>query len=152
MNKLKVLNGVSLVFAMLLIGVSLLFGYLALVPIDVLKDWKLTVAQNSTFHPGETVKVHNQVDKTKALKPFAHRNIECIGSNGTFVSYHIADIPENIQNNIRTGPIVSDIQFKIPDDIPNLPTTCRFSITTDYRIVFFRTVTEYNTSNEFRVE
>lgn len=130
-----------------LLGFWVVFLYLKYSPEDVLKNWKLTVP-SGTYHAGDTVHVHNEVNKTKALKPIAHRNIECL-SDGKFISYHLADV-QGVNNN--QGHISSNIDFVVPFIIPTKPATCRFSLVAVYKVNIFRTVIEYQPSNTFTVQ
>lgn len=125
---------------------GLLFVYYSR-PVDVLKNWKLVVPSDMTYHPGQVVSVHSEVDKLRSAKPIAHRNIECKNPT-TFTSYHLADV-EGV--NSKAGHISSTIDFKIPEIIPHLPTTCVFSISVDYKVNPFKITNEYVRSNEFRL-
>lgn len=138
---------VAYVLSLIMVLATLLVIYLKIVPVNVLMHWKLTVV-SGTYYPGDTVSVHSEADKTKPITPLAHRNIEC-KSNGNFISYHLADVKGV---NAKVGHISTYIDFDVPQTIPNLPTTCRFSISIDYKIDSFREVNEYTFSNTFTVD
>lgn len=146
MNRYKFLNIASIIISGGAVIIISSFCYIRFYPFDVLKNWRLTVPA-ATYHPGQEVNLHVQADKVRAVRAYAHRNIEC-KANGKFVSYHLMDI----QGSTKTGHISSNITFKIPYIIPDLPTTCRFSIEADYIIYSFREVNEYTYSNEFTLQ
>lgn len=148
MNRLKLINSLSLGFAITLVLVSVVVAYILVVPVTVLEHWKLTV-QGGTYRPGDTVKAHIEADKVRSVKPFAHRSIECKQLNGSFVAYHLSDV-KGI--NSQVGHISTNLAFVVPSNIPSLPSTCRFSITAQYQVYGFKTITEYTASNTFRVE
>lgn len=144
-NKLKALSIPLLTSTVFVAGCILLF--LMFYPFDVLKHWSLSVPAG-TYRVGDEVRAHTELDKTKPLAAHAHRNIECKNSSGVFVSYHLADITSSSK---KTGHISANIPFQIPPTIPDLPTTCRFSIAATYSIYSFREVNEYTASNNFMV-
>lgn len=134
-------------FAVSIVMFALLAIYTEFWPVDVLKNWTVTVPPG-TYSLGQQVTAHVEVDKVRAVKAYAHRNIECKDNNGRFVSYHLTDIA----GSTKTGHLSSDIPFKIPTSIPNLPTTCRFSVAAQYKIYPYRSVDEYTFSNEFKLQ
>lgn len=146
--KYKLLNLASTGIVVLAVAIVAWFAFLKLYPFEVLKDWKLTVP-SGTYHQGDQIIAHTELDKVMNLPAHAHRNIECKNKAGSFVSYHLADVEGN---NSKTGHISRNIPFKVPIIIPDLPTTCRFSIEADYVIYSFREVNEYTASNTFMVE
>lgn len=148
MRYLKVANYASVIFFNVVIVTSLIVAYFILAPGDVLKNWKLSIP-SGTYSVGQEVIVHVEVDKVKNIQAHAHRNIECQNKSGSFVSYHLADIASS---NTSVGHISSNIPFKIPTTIPDLPTTCRFSIAATYRLNSLRQTTEYTASNNFKVK
>lgn len=135
-------------FVISLLLISLIFFLLLFWPITVLKNWSLIVPSGN-YYPGDTVEVHSQSTKIRAAVPLAHRNIECKNSSGMYVSYHLADV-QGVNNSV--GHHSSQIPFIIPDTIPNLPTTCRFSIDVEYQLYPFRTINQYTASNTFKLE
>lgn len=147
MSTKDLLDRVSLVLAVVCFVTTAMVVFVLLWPFHVLEDWKLTVSQPQYF-TGETVTVHSSVTKLRKSQPFAHRNVECKNASGVFVSYHLADV-QGVNSNV--GHLTSQIPFNIPDTIPDLPTTCRFSITATYHVFFIRTITEYSHSNDFTV-
>lgn len=135
-------------FVILILGGSAVFFGLLFWPITVLDNWNLSVP-NTVYSPGKTVLVHSESDKVRAVAPLAHRNIECKNSTGNYISYHLTDV-QGVNNGV--GHHTSQIPFKIPDIIPGLPTTCRFSIDVEYQVYPFRTINQYTASNTFVVK
>lgn len=130
-----------------IVAITIVFIYIKFSPVDVLKDWTLSVP-SGTYHQGQEVVAHTEVDKVRPVSAHAHRNIECRNKAGSFVSYHLADV---IGGNSRVGHISADIPFIIPLNIPDLPADCRFSIAAAYSVYSFRQVNEYTASNTFLV-
>lgn len=137
---------ISSLFSWLIVICTLALVYVEFAPINVLKNWTLSVP-GGTYHQGQEVAAHVEVDKVRNSQAYAHRNIECL-SKGNFISYHLVDV----QGGKRAGHISSNIVFKIPSTIPDLPTTCRFSIASTYKVYGLRSVNDYVASNTFRLE
>lgn len=127
--------------------IILLLIYMLTWPITVLEDWKLVVPA-TTYHPGDTVLVQSRSTKVRAVAPLAHRNIECQNISGDYISYHLADV-HGVNNNV--GKHSGTIAFIIPSTVPDLPTTCRFSIGVEYQVLAIRTINQYVASNTFRL-
>lgn len=125
----------------------LVFAVILLVPITVLRDWKIVVPE-TTYHVGDTVQLHTSSEKLRKANGVIERTIECDKGKDSTVSYDL----NNSMASGKPGINRTTYQLKIPANITNLPTTCRVVISVDYRIYGFRHITENTVSNDFVVE
>lgn len=144
----QILDVASLVVSISAVLIVILLTYILAGPVDVIKNstWSLTTDKTS-YVLGDTVTIHVVADKLRAVQGNFIRTIECKSNTGSFISYHIADSTSNRSK----GHVVTDIPIKIPFIIATLPSTCRIAFTIEYRIYTFRSFSEYNFTNTFRL-
>lgn len=142
----RVINWVSLAFAASLVVGSLVFAYVLLVPIDVVRNWKLT-SDKGVYHAGETIEVEASYDKLMDVNGVSYYYLECQNPNGSLIRYPIQETEGNRPRGV--GRIA--IPLRIPEQISGLPATCHITISVDYTVYSFRKVTENNNSNDFEV-
>lgn len=84
--------------------------------------------------------------KLRDVNGVSHRTLVCDNSAGSQVVYPINDAIANHAAQTKAG-------VGIPITIPLVvtPATCKVAISIEYKVYPFRTVTEYATSNSFRV-
>lgn len=131
-----------------LFGLSaLFFGIAKVAPIQVLKDWHISVP-DKTYHPGDTVVVDSHSYKLRKAAGEATRTIECNARADSVIGYALNKVPA-----LRT-PGYKDVETDIilPPEITDLPATCRIVITVKYSTFFgLRTIEEDNVSNDFTI-
>lgn len=126
---------------------ALLFTYVTVVPLDILQDWKLTV-DKSQYKIGDDILVRSEFKKIRSVTGIAKRYIECKNTSGKF-SNRVQANEASADRPVGSGG--SDLYLTIPDNIPNLPATCRISVVVEYEIYAFRKHTESTKSGEFIV-
>lgn len=144
MKRLEVAT--NLVGAVIVI-VAFVFAVITLAPINILRDWKITVPSQS-YRLGDIIQLNTASEKLRKAGGPVERTIECDkGTNGT-ISY-----PLN-SSLAKGNPGVNHAtyQLKVPVNITNLPATCRVVIAVDYTVYGFRHIVEYTVSNDFKVE
>lgn len=146
MKWIHVVNWLSAVFAITVIGLSVAFAWAVLSPVDVLKDWHLTVPQSS-YRAGADVDVLSTFIKTRSVSGTSYRFLECFNTNQSLSRYPIDQVDSN--KPARAGSAI--VALKLPDNLPNLPVSCHINITVVYNIHSFRKVTETNVTNNFQV-
>lgn len=155
-NKYKLLDIASMVIIVLVLFIIAMFFYIRFWPIDVIKNqtWVLCTAPltnhrcetgTPTFHVGDGVPVYINSDKIRNVGGTFTVSAECKNQTGSFVSYPISESHVNRAK----GHVETEIDTKIPDKIPTLPTTCRIAYVLEYSVYSFRSFSEYNFSNEF---
>lgn len=144
----KLLNIASVVVIVLVVFIISMSLYIRFAPVDVIKNstWKLTVAK-SLYHVGEDIPVHIVSDKVRSVGGTFTVSAECKNQSGVFVSYPISETHVNRAK----GHVETEISTRVPDRIPNLPTTCRIGYVLEYQIYSFRDFSEYNFTNEFKL-
>lgn len=136
------INSVS--FAIILSAV--VFAYISLVPIDVLKDWHYTIHKD-TYSTGETILITSTYRKVRAITGNSRRYIYCKTPSGSYNRKELGDAPADRPPQAGT----TDIYLSIPTDLPTLPTTCYIEVDIDYTIYTFRKFVETNRTAEFTV-
>ncbi len=144
---IKLVNWLSLVFAVSLVLASLVFAYILLVPIDVVTNWKLHVDPN-TYQPGDEVVVHASYKKLKNVGGQAFYYLECKTERGSLARYPLSQTEASRPQ----GEGEIDTPLHLPSDLPGLPTECRIYVSVDYTIYTFRKFVENNASNYFEVK
>lgn len=149
MKLTKLTNGFFYVVTALLLVSSALFIYIAVSPVDVLQNWTVTTPQEA--HPGEVVTLTIKYRKVRAVSGPSFRELECKNINESTSRYPIDRSLGNrpVTMDGQTNTIEVDVQ--LPDNVPNLPRTCHITTTVNYTIYTFRTFTEFNQSNDFRL-
>lgn len=142
MNKRHAFKILNISLIVVLIG---LVSYIAFWPVDVLANWQLKVSATS-YRAGEVITVESIYEKKMAVSGTAHRYIECKDRRDIWVRYQLSEAQADRSPGALTG---TGIQITLPTNIPNLPATCRLSISVDYKINLLKTHTEYNQTGEF---
>lgn len=124
-----------------------LFGYILFWPVDVLTDWTLKLPAKS-FVAGQEVTIDSRYNKVTAVSGESHRYIECNDKSGIKVRYPLNEAIADRKPGQGRG---TGVQVTLPTTIPDLPTTCRISISIEYRINLLKTHTEYNETNDFEL-
>jgi len=114
--------------------------------IDVIKDWVITFPQEE-LHAGDEVIIQSTYTKVRDAKGTAKRYIECESKPGVFIRYELNEAVADRQ----MGTTGTGIPVKIRSDIPELPTTCKFCIAINYRILPLLDTLESNCSNTFKL-
>lgn len=148
MNRIKkvvgkwVVNSVS--FAIVLS--ALVFAYISLVPVDVLKDWSYTIYKD-TYSTGETIRITSHFKKVRNVTGISRRYIYCRTTTGSYNRQPIGEATAD--RPVQTGS--ADIYLSIPSSLPNLPAKCYIEANVDYTIYTFRKHIEINKTAEFTV-
>lgn len=143
----RLMNWLSMAFAVCLVVSAMIFAYILLTPIDVVTDWKLHV-DPGTYHTGDEIVVHASYKKLKDVSGTAYYYLECKTERGSLARYPLSQTEGNRARG--TGEI--DTQLHLPSDLPGLPTECRIFVSVDYTIYTFRKFVENNASNYFEVK
>lgn len=125
-----------------------LFAYMALSPIDILQNWKLTVDTSKEYKEGSVLTVNTQFDKVRSITGISKRYIICDTPNNANVRFPLneadADRGETVSNR-------EQIYFTIPTTLPSLPANCEVEIVIEYTVYSFRKHLEIQRSNPFKV-
>lgn len=141
-NKTKLASYVLFVFSAVVLGFSIYFT----TNIHVLDNWTLE-APAGPLHAGDAVVLISKYTKLKDVDGTAKRYIECRNDNNVFIRYQLNEaLADRAAGAAGTG-----IPVKIPSNIPNLPTTCRFSISIEYHVLPFKPTPEKNQTKEFHL-
>lgn len=145
-NRLKQVSKVQLVSYSLfaLSAVTLFFAVYMNMSVDVLKDWKLIMNQDSAY-VGDTVVIESVYHKTMNVTGVSTRYMECKNSDGILIRYAVSEAKANR----ASGQTGTGIMIVVPSTIPDLPTKCRINIIIDYEIYKFRHVIESQQTKEF---
>lgn len=146
MKLVKVANGLSMLFAIAIVFMSILFAYVTIAPVDVLKNWHLT-ADKPSYAAGDTITVHSTFVKTRSVPGASFRYLECTNPSGSVVRYPIDQADGNRPASV--GDV--EILLHVPDTLPNLPAKCHVNVTVVYSIYSFRKATETNVTQDFMV-
>lgn len=142
----RIINWLSMTFAVSLVLSSLAFAYVLLAPIDVVTDWELRV-EDQTYHPGDDIIVHASYKKLKDVNGTAYYYLECETDRDTLVRYPI----NQTEGNRPKGTGQTDILLQIPSALPSPTARCRIAVSVGYNIYTFRKFVENNESNYFNV-
>jgi hypothetical protein len=144
-TRLRLVNGALYAVATAIFLATALVLYALVIPITVLHDWRV-VAPAGTYKVGQTIVIQSLFTKTKEVDGVSHRNLLCINPTNAEVAYPIDNAVANHQAAHNAG-------VGIPITIPLVvtPTTCELQISIEYKVYPFRTVTQYATSNPFKV-
>lgn len=134
----------SIAFAIVLS--ALVFAYVSLVPVDVLKDWSYTIYKD-TYTTGETIVITSHFKKIRNVTGISRRYIYCKTPSGSYSRDPIGEA--SADRPAQSGS--ADIYLSIPSALPTLPTTCYIEANIDYTIYTFRKHTEINRTSEFTV-
>lgn len=146
MRIIQVVNWMSLVFAGFLVGAAIIFAYALLVPIDVVKNWKINSTANA-YHPGDTVILAVEYEKVREVAGTSFYYLECKNPGDKLVRYPISQS----EGNRPKGKGKIDLLVDLPSSVPNTPLQCRIAISVSYEIYAFRRFVENNQSNFFEV-
>jgi hypothetical protein len=127
---------------------SVVFVYTALIPVDVLKNWTLST-DNKTYTEGDVIILTSVSEKLMSVNGTARRYIECKAQT-TGSSWYRTPVNE-VDVDRQPGKTSTASRVQIPNNIQGLPNTCRLYITVEYRIYYYRSFTEFATTNEFQV-
>lgn len=128
--------------------VWVVFLSLASVPIQILKDWKISVPEK-TYHPGDTVVLESHSFKLRKARGDSERTVECNARTDSIVGYTL----NKIEAKRKPGYNQSETNIILPGNIADLPATCRVVISVKYTVFFgLRTIQENNVSNDFMIE
>ena len=133
----------SYVFFTASIGIAA-FSVMMLANVDVLSNWRLVLPEGK-IQAGDTVVIQSYYEKKMEVTGVATRYIECKTDKGFFVRYPVSSAVANRPPGVSATGIV----VEVPDVIPDLPATCKFSIAIEYEVLKFRRVVESNSSPEF---
>lgn len=126
-------------------AVMLLFSFTMIMKVDVLANWRLVLPEGA-LHAGDTVVLQSLYDKKLDVTGEATRYIECkTKDTNIFVRYPVS---KSVANR-PAGLTGTGIVIAIPEVIPDLPATCKFTISIDYEVLAFRHVIETQSSDEF---
>lgn len=123
-------------------------GYftIQLVPIHVLRDWKISVVPGK-YQLGSVIPVSSSSSKLRKAEGEAHRTIECNSGKDSVVDYTL----NNSQAKRLPGTRITITNLIIPTNITNTPVTCRIVISVTYKVYKIRKITENAVSNDFTV-
>lgn len=144
MHKIFTASLVANITSVALLLASFIFVYVTFVPVDVLRNWRVSVPQD-VYRLGENAVIYSEYEKLRSVSGTAHRFLECLNTNGAYTRYHISQGDANRP----VGKGKASIVLRIPDEVPNIPTKCRIVIAIDYTVYSFRKVTEHAQTNEF---
>lgn len=120
-------------------------------PVDVLRDWKITVDSSKTYKPGEPVPITSTFKKLVNSKGETVRYFQCYKPGTT-------DWDSYIQANKNTGTASPTTNGKaiytavVPLNLGILPNTCRIYVVTTYNVnKYHPAFQETNYSNTFTV-
>lgn len=112
--------------------------------IDVLKNWRLVLPEQK-IHVGDEVVVQSLYEKTMNVSGKSVRYIECKNKSDVYIRYPISEaVADRAAEKAGTGVVII-----VPQVIPDLPATCRFNITIEYKVLPWRNVIESMNSEEF---
>lgn len=124
----------------------LLMSFLLTMHVTVLKDWKLS-APTAEIHAGDTVTLVSAYTKVRDATGKSVRYIECQNNNHVYIRYPLNEATANrSKGNGGTGIVV-----KVPESIPDLPATCKFTIAITYDVYPWRKVNVSNSTAEFQL-
>lgn len=126
----------------LLIGSGIVFLYISLIPINVLKDWRISVPPG-TYGVGDPIVLTSSSIKQKNVQGEATRYVQCENIKYLF---------SQSTGKRKVGTVKSELRFRIPNNIANLPTQCRIGIDVTYTFWHVRKVHEHTMSNYFTVQ
>ena len=124
----------------------MLYGIYALIlsPVDVLKDWRISVPDK--VYVNKEFNVTSSSEKVRAVTGWSNRSIECKNTSGNYVNYPLSSAPANK----KAGPKGTvDFPVQIPDTVPDLPSQCRYTTNICYDINVIRKFCEFAVSNDF---
>lgn len=144
-DRVRFANAALYALATAIFVATIVVVYLLVAPIRVLNNWRI-IAPEGQFKIGDTIVVQSLFNKTREVDGMAHRTLICSNSSGAEVAYPINDAIANHQAQNKAG-------VGIPITIPLIvtPSVCKLAISIEYKVYPFRTVTEYTTSNLFKV-
>ena len=144
----KLLDIASMFIIILVVFIIGMFAYVRFWPIDVIRNdtWKLTVDKGE-YNAGDAITVNIVSDKVRSVGGYFTTTAECKNESGVFVSYPISE--QHVNRSV--GHVETAIETKLPTRVPHLPTTCRIGYILEYNIYSFRSFSEYNFTNEFKL-
>lgn len=122
----------------------LVASFMLTMNITVLKDWKLSVPA-AEIHAGDTVTLVSEYTKVRDVTGRSIRYIECQNQQHIYIRYPLNEAVANR----GSGTAGTGVVVKVPDSIPYLPTTCKFTIAIEYDVYPWRKVDISNSTNEF---
>lgn len=145
--KTKIINYVSFAFSGLLVLTTLYLMLILLIPVDILKNWRITT-ENKIYHPGSRVVLEVEYEKIRESAATTYYSLECKRINGSHRTYSLFQVEAKKAKSKGT--------VKVPVDLPriilDLPTECRISVKAYYHVFSIRDVLEENVSNYFTVK
>lgn len=130
-------------FSLVLIALTLYF----LSSVRVLENWSLRVPPGD-IHAGDRLVLLSEYTKTRDVDGEAMRYIECMTKDTKiFIRYPINQAAANRAK----GKAGTGIPLVVPRDIPDLPTTCKFSISITYEVLPFKKDYQKNSTQEFQL-
>lgn len=134
-------------YALFALSAVILFAsFLLTMNITVIKDWKLSVPI-ADIHAGDTVTLVSQYTKVRDVTGTSVRYIECQNSNHIYIRYPLNEAVANrAAGHGGTGVVV-----KVPETIPALPTTCKFTIALEYDVYPWRKVNISQSTQSFQL-
>lgn len=134
-------------YALFALSAAVLFAsFMLTMNITVLKDWRLSTPA-ADIHAGDTVTLVSQYTKVRNVTGKSVRYIECQNSQHIYIRYPLNEAVANR----AAGRSGTGIVVKVPETIPNLPTTCKFTIAIEYDVYPWRKVNVSQSSNEFQL-
>ena len=140
----RLINVIS--FVLFAISAVILASVVAFtVNVDVLEDWKLKLPPGD-IHVDDTVVVESTYTKLREVTGKAVRYLECVNTAGAIVRYPINEARADRAPGSRTG---TGVIIKVPAVVPVLQAKCRISINVTYQVYPWRTVVEFQSTDEF---
>lgn len=144
-SRIHVINNALYTLAAAIFVAIAVFIFLLITPIDVLSNWHV-VAPEGSFKVGDTIVVQSLFTKKRNVDGMSHRSLLCDNATGSEVAYPVNDAVANHAAQAKAGV---GILVTIPPIVA--PATCKLAISIEYKVYPFRTVTEFATSNTFKV-
>ncbi len=142
----KLLNYASLAFAGVLVFMSVVFAYILLVPVEVLKEWDIKMDKPS-YNVGDRAVATITYTKVRNTEAKVFYYIECERPAGGFKRYNLYQI--NSSRAKGSGKASQDIT--ISPEISGTPAKCRFAASANYNVYKFRNVLQETHSPLFTV-
>lgn len=142
----RIVNYLSLTFAVFLVIGTLTIAYIQLIPVNILKNWRITSTEQS-YKVGDQVILNIEYEKIRESAATTYYSLECKRPNGSLKTYPLFHVEAKKKKSSGTVKVPVDL----PKSIADTPTDCRVAIKAYYHVFTLRDVLEENVSNYFEV-
>lgn len=129
-ERIRALSSVRIVTYILFflsLGMLAITTFMAFNSFNVLAEWTLTLP-DKRIEAGDKVVIQSVYNKLRTAEGDATRYLECKDKNGVFLRYEL----NQRRADRKAGKGGTGIDVVVPAAIPDLPTTCKFSVSICY--------------------